>query len=144
MSLREKLLSRSKVASLPCIKMQPCNSPLNSATTHATPAQQPASNAREIGLTYATVGATSVQLSSYADGKKSALKVALSSRAIESASAIENKLGEQLLAAAMRACDYWGDSDQARAEMVAEIQATSQHLRQDLLEHFLCAYGKSK
>ena len=51
---------------------------------------------------------------------------------------------EQLLAAAMRCCDYWGDSDQARAEMVADIKATPQHLRQGLLEHFLVAYGKAK
>jgi hypothetical protein len=51
---------------------------------------------------------------------------------------------DQLLAAAMRCCNYWGDSDQARAEMVADIKATPQHLRQDLLEHFLCAYGKAK
>jgi hypothetical protein len=49
-----------------------------------------------------------------------------------------------LLEAAMRACDYWGDRDQARAEMVADIEATPQHLRQDLLEHFLVAYGKAK
>ena len=49
-----------------------------------------------------------------------------------------------LLEAAMRACDYWGDSDQARAEMVADIKATPQYLRQDLLEHFLAAYGKAK
>lgn len=51
---------------------------------------------------------------------------------------------DQLLAAAMRCCDYWGDSDQARAEMVADIKVTPKHLRQDLLEHFLSAYGKSK
>jgi hypothetical protein len=51
---------------------------------------------------------------------------------------------EQLLAAAMRVCDYWGDSDQARAEMVADIKATPQNLRQDLLAHFLVAYGKAK
>ena len=54
------------------------------------------------------------------------------------------ELERQLIEAAMRACDYWGDSDQARAEMVADIKATPQHLRQDLLEHFLVAYGKAK
>lgn len=55
-----------------------------------------------------------------------------------------DNLENQLIEAAMRACDYWGDSDQARAEMVADIKATPQHLRQDLLEHFLVAYGKAK
>ena len=54
------------------------------------------------------------------------------------------ELEHQLVEAAMRVCDYWGDSDQARAEMVADIKATPQHLRQDLLEHFLVAYGKAK
>ena len=144
MSLREKLLSRSKVAALPCIEMQPCNSPLNNATTHATPVQQPAANAHEIGLTFATAHATPVQFSNCADIKKTALKVALSSRTVTSAPAIDDNLMRQLLAAAMRVCDYWGDSDQARAEMVADIKATPQHLRQDLLEHFLVAYGKAK
>lgn len=56
----------------------------------------------------------------------------------------ELELELQMLEAAMRACDYWGDSDQARAEMIADIKATPQHLRQDLLEHLLVAYGKAK
>jgi hypothetical protein len=51
---------------------------------------------------------------------------------------------DQLLAAAMCCCDYWVDSDHARAEMVADIKATPKHLRQDLLEYFLSAYGKAK
>ena len=54
------------------------------------------------------------------------------------------ELERQLIEAAMRACDYWGDSAQARAEMVADIKATPRHLRQNLLEHFLVAYGKAK
>jgi hypothetical protein len=54
------------------------------------------------------------------------------------------ELTPQLLETALRACDFWGDSQAARAEMVADIKATPQHLRQDLLDHFLCAYGKAK
>jgi hypothetical protein len=144
MSLREKLLYRAKVASLPRIEMQPCNSSINNATTNATPAQQAPRNAHEIGLTYATVNATSVQLSSCAGVKKTALKVALISKTVASAPAIDNKLMEQLLAAAMRASDHWNDSDHARAEMIADIKATPQHIHQDLLEHFLSVYGKAK
>jgi len=56
----------------------------------------------------------------------------------------EDEIDGQLLEAAMRACDFWGDSQAARAEMVADIKATPKHLRQDLLEHFLVAYGKAK
>lgn len=144
MSLREKLLSRSKVAWLPCIEMQPCNSPLNNATTHATPAQQPAVNVNEIGLTHATVDAPFAQLSSCGGDKKTALKVALRSRTVASVPAIDNSLMEQLLEAAMRACDHWGDSPAARAQMVADICGTPQHHHQELLEHFLIAYGKAK
>jgi hypothetical protein len=55
-----------------------------------------------------------------------------------------DELMSQLLEAAMHACDFWGDSQAARAEMIADVKATPQHLRQDLLEHFLSAYGKAK
>jgi hypothetical protein len=51
---------------------------------------------------------------------------------------------DQLLAAAMRCCDYWMDSPEARGQMVADICGTPQHHRQELLEHFLVAYGKAK
>ena len=49
-----------------------------------------------------------------------------------------------LLEAAMRACDYWGDSPAARAQMMTDICGTPQHYRQELLEHFLIAYGQAK
>ena len=54
------------------------------------------------------------------------------------------ELERQLFEAAKHACDFWGDSQAARAEMFADIRATPKHLHQDLLEHFLSAYGKSK
>jgi hypothetical protein len=54
------------------------------------------------------------------------------------------ELTRQLLEAAMRACDFWGDSQTARAEMVTDIEATPSNRRQELLEHFLAAYGKAK
>jgi hypothetical protein len=56
----------------------------------------------------------------------------------------DSELERQLLDAAMRCCDPWNDGPAAKAEMVADIKATPQHLRQDLLEHFLSAYGKAK
>ena len=56
----------------------------------------------------------------------------------------EDELDGQLLEAAMRACDFWSDSQIARENMAADIKATPNQLRQDLLEHFLCAYGKAK
>ena len=57
---------------------------------------------------------------------------------------VEDELDGQLLAAAMLCCDHWNDGPVARAEMVVDIKATPHHLRQDLLDHFLSAYGKPK
>ncbi|HVR48804.1 MAG TPA: hypothetical protein VMS38_03640, partial [Pseudorhodoferax sp.] len=45
-------------------------------------------------------------------------------------------LAEELMKAAMAACDHHGDGDQARADMRADIQDTPAHLRADLLAHF--------
>ncbi|MFC5610193.1 TubC N-terminal docking domain-related protein [Variovorax soli] len=42
----------------------------------------------------------------------------------------------ELLAAAMKVCDHYGDSDKARADMRVDVLATPVHLRADLLEHF--------
>ena len=50
------------------------------------------------------------------------------------------ELTRQLLEAAMRACDFWGDGQVAKAEMFADVKATPHHLRKDLLEHFLSTY----
>ena len=41
-----------------------------------------------------------------------------------------------LMAAAMNACDFWGDSPQAREQMKAEILETKPEHRQELLDHF--------
>ena len=46
----------------------------------------------------------------------------------------------QLLAAAMRACDQWGDSEDARAEMRRQIADAPPEHRAELLAHFLSAY----
>ena len=49
-----------------------------------------------------------------------------------------------VLEAAMRACAYWGDSPAARAQMVADVCGAPHHHHQELLEHFLIAYGQAK
>lgn len=147
MSLREKLLLRSKVAALPSIEMQPCNSPPNNATSDATPAQLTPINGHEIGLSFATAYATPMQPYSCKGVKKTPSKVALIYSQIESDAPTplsDVKLLEQLNKAAERCCDYWNDSSAARAEMVSDIKATPLNRRQELLEHFLAAYGKAK
>jgi hypothetical protein len=55
-----------------------------------------------------------------------------------------DELDRQLLEAAMRCCDYWKDSPEARAQMVTELRAIPRDQRQDLLEHFQAWYGRPK
>jgi len=50
----------------------------------------------------------------------------------------------QLLAAAMRACDHFNDSDAAREAMRLDCLNTPLHLRADLLAHFNETYPKVK
>lgn len=52
-----------------------------------------------------------------------------------------HETAEQLLAAAMLACDHHGDSEDARAQMVRECLATPPELQRDLMEHFVQAYS---
>ena len=47
-----------------------------------------------------------------------------------------SRITQSLLAAAMRRCDQFNDSDKARQDMREQILETPLHLRQDLLEHF--------
>ncbi|MBH2010053.1 MAG: hypothetical protein I8H71_10170 [Xanthomonadaceae bacterium] len=51
-------------------------------------------------------------------------------------------LTAELLARAMAVCDQHGDSDQARTDTRADIEATPAHLRADLLAHFRQAYPR--
>lgn len=53
-------------------------------------------------------------------------------------------LADELLRAAMLACDHWGDSEAARRQMRDECLALSPHLRGDLLDHFRQTYLKDQ
>lgn len=50
------------------------------------------------------------------------------------------QITEELLVAAMRACDHWGDSPEAREQMRIDCLKTPAHLRVDLLAHFKANY----
>lgn len=54
------------------------------------------------------------------------------------------RITNELLAAAMRACDKWGDTPQAREQMQREVLDTPPHQRADLLAHFNDQYRKEK
>lgn len=45
-----------------------------------------------------------------------------------------------LLAAAKRACEHWGDGPEARQAMKADCLATPPELRADLIQHFWETY----
>ena len=45
-----------------------------------------------------------------------------------------------LIEAAMRACDFYGDDEVGREAMRRDVQATPAHLRADLLAHFRKTY----
>ncbi|QTD44562.1 hypothetical protein [Ottowia testudinis] len=47
---------------------------------------------------------------------------------------------QDLLAAAKRACDHWGDSLAARRQMRQECLAVPPHLRAGLIQHFEESY----
>jgi len=46
------------------------------------------------------------------------------------------RLTADLLRAAVRACDAYGDGEEAREQMRADCMATPPHLRAELLAHF--------
>ena len=96
--------------------------------------------------TFATHELVIAQNESFNEPSVATVAVAKSPRQKATFQAVDNDLEVeiQLLEAAMRCCDHWNDSPAARAEMVADIKATPQHLRQDLLDHFLSTYGKAK
>lgn len=51
---------------------------------------------------------------------------------------------EELIAAAMRACDHHGDGPAARQQMVEDCISTTPELRQELREHFINHYQGNK
>lgn len=49
-----------------------------------------------------------------------------------------------VIEAAMRACDHYCDSPEAREEMRRDVLGTPLHLRADLLAHFRQNYGRGQ
>lgn len=47
-----------------------------------------------------------------------------------------NRATQQLLCAAMRACDHWDDNPAAREQMRLDCLGTPPHLRTELINHF--------
>lgn len=49
---------------------------------------------------------------------------------------LTDPLAQALMAAAMKACDYWGDNPHVRTQMRLDIWNTPAEMRRELLEHF--------
>jgi hypothetical protein len=75
-----------------------------------------------------------------------AQRAAIRANKYELIACIQNaaRITAELMAAAMRACDYWGDSPQAREQMRQDILNSRPEHRQELLKHFESEYPKTK
>lgn len=133
MSLRDQL--RQAVACCAPIDAQHATPAANDATVNATPAQQPCRNLREVWVRSATTAATHAQQAPEL-GATSTKKEGAPSCVTVASELTAHRTMKQLLQAAMRACDHWNDSDEAREEMRRQCLETPPHLRADLLEHF--------
>ena len=58
--------------------------------------------------------------------------------------ATESPTMTALLDAAMHACDYWGDGEEASQQMREQCLSVPHHQRKELIEHFLKAYPDRK
>jgi hypothetical protein len=141
MSLRNLLMAATELRVARPSKRNPQLSDGSPATGGATDAQQPPASSHEIRIPGATAGATGAQQGSRT-GRNSApesgkLRVAFARGAQPATPAVID-----LIEAAMRACDHFGDGNEAREQMRADCEATPPHLRSDLLDHFRQTYPK--
>ena len=144
MSLRQKLLERSKVAVCVYQQAQLRNFPEISATDTATTAQLPAENKHEIGVLSATSTATAPQPTSCAGGQNHPSKVASSCAPVATVAAPPDDLWPRLEAIANKCCDHWRDSPERRAEMLADLRAMTPNWQQHWIGHLEASYGKPK
>jgi hypothetical protein len=139
MGLRAQLMQA--VASCATKQTQHATFKESDATGSATEAQQNTANPHEIRVSGATGSATATQ-----QGQKDSathaqndeqLRVAFArTRNSQLSSLTAHRLAKEVIAAAMKRCDEYGDSDQARTQMRRDCLATPKHLQQDLLDHF--------
>lgn len=139
MSLRTAL--QTAVARCAPLETQHATFTGNSATCTATATQQTPANPHEIRVSYATAGATPTQQGAATGATRAdsgeKLRVAFAStRNTQLGSLTAHRVTADLLKAAMRACDHYGDGPAARELMRADCLATPAHLQQDLLDHF--------
>ena len=138
MSLRDTL--KATVARCVPLDAQRATSQDANATGTATPAQQPPAIPHGIRIHAATAIATAMQpgrkeSATRADsGEK--LRVAFAStRNTQQGALTAHRMAKELIAAAMKVSDLYGDDKAAREEMRRDVQATEPHLMPDLLDY---------
>ena len=144
MSLRSAL--QSAVARCTPLAKQHATFQGNHATSHATDVQPMPANPHGIWVSGATGHATPVQQTESHDATRGdsgeKLHVAFASTCnMQPGPLTAQRLTADLLKAAMRVCDQYGDGDAARAQMRLACLDTPPHLRADLLAHFTQIYG---
>ena len=144
MSLRNAL--QSAVACCIPFEMQHATFQGNHATSHATDVQPMPANPHGIWVSGATRYATSVEQNKSHDATRGdsgeKLHVAFAStRNMQPGPLTAHRLTADLLKAAMRVCDHYGDGDAVREQMRLECLDTPPNLRADLLAHFTQTYG---
>jgi hypothetical protein len=135
MSLREAF--RATVARCAPLELQHATSGPNRATGHATTAQQPPANPHGITVSCATDDATTSQQGSKTHatfGGESGVESCTELRGLGALTA--HRIAAQLIAAAMRRCDQFGDDEPKRARMRGDCLELSPRLQADLLQHF--------
>jgi len=63
---------------------------------------------------------------------------------LEACQAASKRLQDELIHAAMRACDYWGDGPEQRKEMRHDCINTPDELKPQLLQHFQATYCEAE
>ena len=139
MSLRAQLQAR--VASCAPKQKQLATFEDSDATGTATTAQQHPANPHEIRVSDATGTATTAQLvkkdCATLPQKEPELRVAFTTpRNSQLLSLTAERVTRQVIEAAMKRCDQFGDKEAARQQMRDDIAQVPVHLHRDLLEHF--------
>jgi hypothetical protein len=139
MGLRDAL--QKSVASCAPKQMQRATFTENIVTSTATTAQQNPANPHEIRVLSATGTATPTQQgqkhSATQAETREKLRVAFATpRNTQLLSLTAHRLAKEVIAAAMRRCDQFNDSDQARADMRQQLMELSPAMQADLLDHF--------
>jgi len=132
---------KARVASCATKQTQLATFEDSDATGTATEAQQNPANTHEIRVSGATDNATTAQLvqkdCATLPQKEPELRVAFATpRNSQLFSLTAERITRQVIEAAMRRCDEFNDSDQARADMRQQCMELSPAMQQDLLDHF--------